>query len=407
MSKNLIALTELDDEELIPEILPGSPSFSIQATVSELRAMFTRAAAVTPTREVVPGTAYALLEGVPTEFSVAAHLRVTASSGTQTVSVSGQGKIKVPGRVLLPPKRILDIVKLAPEDVVDITVVGDAALIRSGRARWTVAAPQGAFCDLSDLADLSALRSSQIATEPFLRALRAVRGAASSTNARLSLMQILVKDSSLIACDGGRLHKADVAGLDPELHTTIPVQTADEILKALKDEETFSVAFDDNHLVIRVGDSSIVAQRLLVDYPNVTQLLLEPKMTNTNTLQVNRVELSEVVSRVRINSDPDYAVITLTTVRGSRSTDDWKLEVSSRDRMGNTASETVECYWSGSMHAVSYNHHHLADALDVCTSERITFKLGDDTKTHKTPLLVEDDEAGFTGVVQQITQHWT
>lgn len=400
---DLLDLSEMEDEELTPEILPAGASLSIRATAENLRSLFARASAVTPSREVVPGTGYALLEGVPADSGRVAHLRITASDGEQTMSTVAEGMVKVPGSVLLPPKRVLDITKLAPTSVVDLSVVGQTAYIRSGRAQWSVSSPVSAFAGLTAHMDTSELKHAQIAAEPFLKALQVARRAASNTNARIALMQVLIKDSAIIACDGGRLHRVDVPGLDPGVSTTIPVKVVDELIKALAGESVLDLEFDSTQLSLRVGDNTIVAHRLLVEYPDMSQLLLEPRVTNTETLQISRVELEDAIRRVRVNADPDFASVSLNLMRGSRSADDWSAVVTSKDRAGNTAQEAVACYWSGKQCEVAYNHHHLSDALASCESERLTLRLGNDTKTHKTPLLVIDESAGFTGIVQQVT----
>lgn len=402
---SLLELSELEDD-LVPEILPSTASLSIKADVTKLKALFSRASSVTPLKEIIPGTAYALFEALPATSDVVSHLRITASDGEQTVSVVEDGvSVKVPGSVLLPPKRVLDILRLAPTTTVDITVVGSTALVRSGRARWTVQVPVGEI-NTFGLDEVSGIKLAPVPVVPFLCALMAARKAASTSAARVSLMQVKVKDSAIVACDGGRLHKATVAGLDPAMDTTIPVRTVDELIKALDGADELLMGFDERHLVFRVGADSIVAQRMLLPFPDVQSLLLGPQITNTLGLLVDRNELYEAIKRVRINADPDIAVVTLNIIRGARSADDWALEVRSKDGAGNTAHEVMECQWKGKPKEVSFNHHHLTDLLEVCVADTLILKLGGDTKANRTPLLVDDTDAGVMGIVQQVTNHW-
>lgn len=402
---NLLDLSELEDD-LVPEILPSTASLSINGPVTALRALFARAAAVTPNKELVPGTGHALLEARPSTAERLAHVRLTASDGEQTVSVVDDSlTIRVPGSVLLPPKRVLDILKLAPTDTADISVVGSVALVRSGRARWTVQVPLGEVSAMTDLTLVSELPMRQIAAQPFLQALKAARVAASTTHARSSLMQVHLKDSCIIACDGGRLHRALVQDLDADVDTTVPVAVVDELIKALGDGDgVLEFGFDEQNLAFQVGDSIIVARRLLLGFPDVSNLVLTPKLTNNLRLVLDRMELADAIRRVRVNADPDVAVVTLEMVRGVRSATDWSLDVKSRDRVGNTAQESVECTWDGKAGAISFNHHHLSDLLEVCTGETVVLKLGTDTKSTRHPVMIEDD--AVMGIVQQVTLHW-
>lgn len=408
---SLLDLSELEDD-LVPEILPSSASLSVKAKGWRFRELFSRAAGVSPLREIVPGTAYALLEAIPATVSQVAFLRITASDGEQTVSLITEGAdIKVPGSVLLPPKRVHDILKLAPTEDIDITVVGPTALIRSGRARWTVQVPEGEISDLTDLEEVGNIALVPVPVPAFLGALKAVQVAASTTNARVSLMQVLLKDAAIVATDGGRLHRAPVPGLDGSLATTVPIGVVAELLRSLgpvagNPDEVMEFGYDDQNLVFRINGDVIVAKKMLLHFPDVSSLLMAPRVTNSLNLVVDRAELLRAVERVRINADPDVSVVTLATVRGIRSADDWLLEVRSRDRSGNTAQEVMDCQWSGKAMEVSYNHHHLTDLLAVCVDSDLVFKLGVDTKSSKTPLYVEDTESGLIGIVQQVTQHW-
>lgn len=405
----LLELSELqDDEYLVPEILPSTAALNFTASVAKVRNLFARAASVTPTREVVPGTAFALLEAMPDTRSHVAHIRLTASDGERTISIVEDGvSVKVPGSALLPPKRVADILRLAPTDSVEFTVVGSSALVRSGRARWTIQVPEGDSSGLTELSSVGTVSMTETGVEPFLRALRVTQVAASTTNARTSLMQIHLKDGAFLASDGGRVHRAVVEGLDATLNTTIPIGAVGELVRALDltQDQTLEFGFNDSTVVFRIGDDTIVAKKMLLPFPNFKEVLLSPKLTNTHRLLVSRTELSDSIKRVRVNADPEIAVVTLETMRGARSEDDWVLVVKSRDRSGNTAQEIVDCQWSGKVMEVSYNHHHLTDLLDACVGEDVLIRLGNDTKSTKNPLYVEDSNS-LTGIVQQVTQHW-
>jgi DNA polymerase III sliding clamp (beta) subunit (PCNA family) len=125
-----------------------------------------------------------------------------------------------------------------------------------------------------------------------------------------------------------------------------------------------------------------------------------------NTLTVDTADLADTIARVRVNSDPDYASIFLTLVPGKKTADgiSWSLAVRARDRQHNTAQETIECSWSGSSKAreLCLNHKYLSDLLASYDSELAIFKVGDDTKTQRHALFIEDSATGFTGVISQM-----
>jgi DNA polymerase III sliding clamp (beta) subunit (PCNA family) len=226
-------------------------------------------------------------------------------------------------------------------------------------------------------------------------------------------MQVLIRNGTVTACDGGRLHRVDLRAIGTTADLTIPTKVVDELLKALRnsDAEFLRMGYDDQHLVFRIEDDSIVAQRLLIPFPEVESLLLGPAFSNTNTLTVDRVELADSIKRVRVNADPDSAVILLSLLPGKK--DDqgnlqWSLAIRAKDRQGNASQEVIGCQWvgNGKPQELAFNHHYLSDLLAVYDSETVIFRVGDDTKTLKTPLFLEDRALGFTAIVQQVAGVW-
>lgn len=407
-----LAQMENDDAEFVPEILSVNARISIKGPVAKLLALFDRAASVAPTKETLPGTMFSLLEAFHTTETEVAHVRITASDGEQSVSVVADGlQVLTAGAVLLPAKRLSDILKLAPSPDVRFEVMGTTAVVRSGRAQWSVQTPAGD--SLSTVPDVEGISGQSVAVSAFLSALTTARRSASATAARSSLMQVSVRNGSITGCDGGRLHRAFIEGFDTSANFTIPIKAVDELLKALRttNEEYFSVGYDDRHLVFQIDNDSIVAQRLLVDFPDVEPLLLGPAFSNKNSLTLDTKELAAIVKRVRVNADPDYAAIFLGIVPGPKDAENkltWTLAVRTRDRSGNTSQEVMPVQWEGSskQRELCLNHHYLSDFLASYPSEYAVFKVGDDTKTSKTPLFLEDIERGFTGIIQQMRSDW-
>lgn len=390
---------ESEDAEYLAEILPVDARLSFSASAHELAELFARAASVIPAREVIPGTAFALLE------VEADSLRLTASDGDQTVSVTLSGiRTYMAGVALVPAKRLFDILKLAPVSTTKMEIIGDSMSVRSGRALWHVKVPVSGA--INARLDVSGLQIHTVPVAGLVRALGVARMAASTTNARVSLTQVQIRDGSITGCDGGRLHRVAVPGLDPTIDVTIPVKAVDEIVKALKaaDDATVGLGFDDTHVVVKVGQDDIVAQRLLVPFPDVEPLILGPSYGNDHTLVAMNLELSAAIKRARVNSDPDSAIITLSVVPGTE-TNSWVLVVQTKDRIGNMSKEAMVCRWSGEVsHTVYVNHRYLSDLLEALDDEYVGIKLGADTKATKSPLLVESAE--FTGIVQQMTVIW-
>lgn len=403
-SLNDLVEMENEDPELIAEILPAEARLSFTAPVAALSEMFSRAASVSPSKEVIPGTTHALIEVEQSGSRQAAHTRLTATDGDQTVTVvMDQITVHMEGSALLPAKRVHDILKQAPTSTARLEVVGSALTIRSGRAMWTVQVPVGD--SLPGRLDVSGIEMRPVSGKELAQALTNSRMAVSATNARISLTQVQIRNGAVTACDGGRLHRLTVDGLSHEINVTVPAKSVDEIIKALRatDDGYVTLGYDDTHVVVEIGRDVIVAQRLLIDFPDVEPLILGPTFDNELHLTVDRAELLATVKRIRVNSDPDSAAITLNIVPGKEDAIGltWVLIVQARDRTGNAAKEALTCTWTGlKSRAVTVNHRYITDLLSILTADEATFHLGPDAKTVKSPLLVQDPE--FVCVIQQM-----
>lgn len=396
-----------DDPELVPEILPSEARLAIGMLTSDLLALFSRAASVAQTKELIPGTSMALLEAVPATPSTLAHIRLSASDGQQWVSIVSDGQVRIyrAGSVLVPAKKFHDVLKLAPHKATKVTIIGTRALVQSGRVRWSIETPVGDR--LSVTPQEMDVETFSIPAGPFRRGLRAVRSAIGSSKARGAFMQVHVALGALTATDGPRLHRQEVDGLDDSILTDIPAFTVDQILSLLDtvdDEDLIEFGGSDHRILFRVGNHTLIAQRLHERFPDVESLVLAPTFANDRALTFDRIEILNSIKRVRVNSDPDHAGITL----GISSRSDgmgWSLSLSARDRVGNAAQESIECQWSGqAAHELTLNHVQLTDMLNVLSDDTVILRVGPDTKTNRTPVFVEN--AGFTGVLAQLRTEW-
>jgi DNA polymerase III sliding clamp (beta) subunit (PCNA family) len=403
-----LAELEHEDPEYVPEILPVDARLSLRGPVARFIELFERAASVSPKKEIIPGTGYSLIEGFAADSSATSYVKISATDGEQTISVVVEGiKVAMAGAVLVPAQKILEILKRTPTDSVKLEVLGNSATLRSGRAQWTVQTPTGD--SLPPTPDISDIELHSVGRKPLLRGLEVARKAVAGTAARPALMQAQVRDGAITAADGGRVHRQRVDGLTDELDFAIPVRVMDELMSALRasDAEKIELGASDYHLVFQIDQDSLIAQRLLIPFPDVDPLLLGPAFSNQNSLGVDSNQLAEVVKRVRVNADPDYSGIYLVLVPGQKDTEGtlmWSLAVRARDRIGNSAQELMECRWIGSSkpREVCVNHRYLSDLLTSYNQDDAIFRLGEDTKSVKNPLFIEDTALGFSGIVQQM-----
>ncbi len=408
-SLNDLAEMIADDPELVPEIVAVDARVAMKISTARLGSMLDRANAVIPAKEVVPGTAYARLDAVLGDDNTANSVTITASDGVQTLQiVTDMVSVSVPGVALLPAKRIIDVLRLAPEDIISMVIVGTAAVIRSGRAQWTIQLPTTSPSD-TVIPDASRVT---VPREAFLNTLIAVGRALPTFNARPALHQVNVANGLVTAADGSRVHREALPVEFAGLTFAIPARGLDQVLRMLRTSRSadFEIGVHDTGVVFGIDADVLSVQRLAVPFPDVEKLLLTPAIENTSKLTVEPKALIDVVKRVRLAADAEYASIILTVVPEKKVNGEavYSLAVSAKDRLGNSSAERIGVQWTGpvSGHTVCVNHKFLTELLVSIDSEFVTLRLGADSKTVKKPVYVEDKALGFVGMLVQMRSDW-
>lgn len=364
-------LLDLPSEESTKE----GPLFSIETAT--LREALERAATVLPSRDTLP---------VYTNFLVsvcAKDVEITASNRELTVVTNTTSLDTMrSGVVLIPGKRLLDIVKAAGEKII-IDVIGLNAHVSSGQTSWNITL-------MSDMhyPDVPEVDSYiLVGRKVLLEALSAVRYAAATHTFRTSLMMIDITDEGKVrATDGVRFHQVQPPPNFAPCALSIPVDAVDELVKLLKsvDDDTIGMADYDTFLAFVLGNTALLASKLSAEFPDVNEQVLKPSLSNDKTLQVNRDSLAAAIRQVRINADPDTANVSLDLFTDS-------VTVRARDDKNNTAECVIPGEYDGTKpgvsHTVTFNHVYLLDLLAHSPAVCL-FRLGHDTKSKKSPLLL-------------------
>ena len=390
---DLLSLVEMesDDAELVPEIFPVDARLSISARANVLQALFASAVDVTPLKEVITNTSYVSLAG----FEGRKQIEVSATDGERAITVNGPAIVRLEGAVLLPGKRVLEILKLSPEDTVRIDVLGQTATIRSGRAVWTVQTPTTE----ARLPVFEAVDDAQWYPVPkaeLLRALEIALPAVSHSTARQSLMQAELAINYITACDGVRAHKVALPSIHELFETTFPLKFIESAIKELRTTSYDTAYLWSNHNTVglRLGQDKLLAQRLNFGFPAVNHLVLGPALLNEERLTVSLADLIGTVKRVRVNADPEYAALSL-SLRKNKG--DWEVVVRSRDKAGNASQETIPAEYVGpaTNKDLTVNHKYFLEFLNCLSGPEVELRLGEATKTKQSPIFYQS--ADFTG----------
>lgn len=358
-----------------------------------LQALFEKASSVVPTKDIMPVLKNFQVEATPGRLRVlATDLELSVVSYTEMIIVQRSGTS------VFPAKKILEIIREAEDDEMSIDVKDGTATISVGRTTWTLKLQSGD--DYPPLPEISDIALRPVNRVKFLGAINSVRYAAATETTRPSLMMIDVAAGKMTACDGVRFQQT-ILGEDFPLDLQLPVGAVDDLVKLLRttDLEEVGIGDSDYHLVFKIGQDVFIANKLMAQFPDVEQLLLAPALRNKDELLVDRGELVSAVKRVRINADPETSAIIL-ALRPN------EIVVQSRDKFGNTSKEIVASVWVAGDRELVVNHKFLMDMLSMYDGKACKFRLGDDTKSRKSPVLLIDEETQTTGIIQQMRADW-
>ncbi len=390
LSNNLLATLLAEGTDVETPTITTRTAFTIKRFV--LHAMLEKAITVVPTRDVMP-----VLKCF--QFQVETkNLRVVASDCEQTLIVSTPlVDARWPGTVVFPARKLIEIVKTADGTDVNIDVTGSTATIVIGRASWTLKLQGGD--DYPPMPVISEAQFTAIDRDLFTDAITTVRYAASRDPARANLNIIDIADGKLTACDGSRIQQIRLADFGVNLR--IPISAVDDLLRLLRkcDLDTIHVGQSDDKLIFRFGSDVFIVGKLFAQFPDMEAQMLRPALENRHRLEVERSEITNAIRRVRINADTESSAIALSLA-------DNKLTVTTRDKWGNTAGETIDCTWTGPERTLVLNHKFLTDMIATYGDTTCSFALGDDTKTRRSPVMLRSEATGSVGVCQQMLSDW-
>lgn len=391
-----------DGFDLLESLFNDEGAIDTEPTIQEHLAFSMRKVVLMPLLEkactVVPsGDAMPVLKCVQVHIDPQ-RVRVIATDADRTLLTSTSRVITHwPGVAVFPAKRLLDIVKAAEATDIAIKVSGTKASISADKAMWTLNLQSGAdFPALPDFGDAEFVQIDRLA---FMAAMETVRYAASRDPARINLNVIDIRQGKVTATDGSRIQQVDLPGLNLDLR--IPVTAVEDLLRLIRraDVEMLHVGHSAHRLIFRFGGDIFMVSKEHGTFPDLEKTMLRPAMENKHQLWVPKNALILAIRRVRINADAESSAIALTLGPNS-------ITVSTTDKYGNSAGETVACDYAGPARSLVVHHGYLSDMINHFGDTTCTFRLGDDSKTRRSPLLLRDESTGRVAVTQQMQADW-
>ncbi len=301
---------------------------------------------------------------------------LTATDLELGIRCSCPAKVKKQGSGTIPAKRLLDYVRLLPDQPVDIKLADNQwVTITCGRSKTRIAGmSRESFPELPQMPETLA----QIPVNAFNTMIGRTIFAISNEESRFTLngALMLLRETALImvATDGHRLAMVQRDGLNlggVSYRALLPKKAMGEILKlgndAQGEDPSFEFSGDDNHLFFRIGERMLMSRKLTGNFPDYERVL--PK-EHPHDISLPREEFRSSIERVAQFSDERSRAI---RVRLSKE----ELKVFSSISETGESEESLPIDYAGAPVEIGFNAAYLLDFLKAVPQGDIKFHFKD------------------------------
>jgi DNA polymerase III subunit beta len=304
-------------------------------------------------------------------------LAITATDLELSIHASCEAKVKKEGAGTIPAKKLLDLVRLLPEEEIRFKLQEN---------HWV-----HITCDRRNYKLVGMSKENFPALPPFPQPLVQIPAALladaiAKTTFAISLEEsrytlngalLVIKPGSLtmVATDGHRLamietnHKFE--GFSGEARLLVPKKAMTEVQRLAAQAEPDALvdfAQDESHLFFKFDGRLLTSRKLTGQFPNYEAVL--PRDAN-KTIVLDRGELQDALRRVSQLADQrSHAVKFMLAKEG--------LEISSSSPEYGEAKEAIEKEFKGEPIAIGFNAEYLLNFLAAAPDGPISFELKDE-----------------------------
>ncbi len=311
-------------------------------------------------------------------------LHLTATDLDMTIRTSCPAEVRAEGRVTVPSKVFLELVRNLPEEGFSLRVDGEAVALESGRFRSRM--------PLMDAAEFPTLPE-EPEGEPlvlplplFKLMLARVAFAITREDPKFqlngALVKVLPQALEIAATDGHRLAVVRAprdGGAAPFERQLFPRKLIQELLKF--DEERVEITAGGAHLGFRLGHRSLISRIVELRFPQYERVIVRD---NPNRARIRREALQAALRRVSLLASERARGIRLAFAS------EGELVLSSIGADLGSAEEALSVEYDGAPVSMAVNAAYLLDVLGALDCETVEIQLRDE-KTQCLVVPVDDD----------------
>jgi len=304
-------------------------------------------------------------------------LTITATDLELSIRTSCEAKIKKDGAGTIPAKKLLELVRLLPEEEIRFRLLENHWIqITSDRKSYKlVGMSKDNFPALPSFPHALVKIPAKLLAGLIAKTTFAISQEESRYTLNGALLVLKPGSITMVATDGHRLAMAEVdhkfEGFSSETRVLVPKKAMNEVERLAAEagnEEVADFAQDESHLFFRFGDRLLTCRKLTGQFPNYEAVL--PRDTNRNVV-IERNELEDALRRVSQLADQRSHAVKFTVAKEG-------LEISASSPEYGEAREAIEKEFKGEPISIGFNAQYLLDFLAAAPDGPISFELKDE-----------------------------
>lgn len=285
--------------------------------------------------------------------------------------VSSDVTIQMEGKIILPGRRLFEIIREVPEDMISISTTDNNTLIASGRSRFTMPGldPQ----EYPEAPQLPSETTFKIPITTLLDGYENTAFAVSRDESRPAMCGIFleIKNSQLqmVATDGHRLALIKKSGDTAQYLGGLNVKSiiSIKVLSLLSNDgsEILEVSLDSGKIGFVLKNNKIISRLIEGPYPDYERVI---PTTNPNLLTVDRETLASALRRVSLFAHPMTKAVKF-------SLESQRIVLNAATPETGEATDSIDCSYNGDGIEIGYNAGYLLEVLKHIETPNVIFEL--------------------------------
>jgi DNA polymerase-3 subunit beta len=287
-----------------------------------------------------------------------------------SLRTSLEAQVEGEGAVVVPGKMLVDLVRLLPDEDVEIEHRPDEGVVRVESGTYSSRLHTYNADDFPRLPEIETIGTFEVDKDALLDTVGRVSRSASRDESRPVLTGILARFEGgklvMAATDSYRLSVKETPfeGEAPELEAIIPARALTEVSRIASAADSLELGVHENQVVFVADSVTLTTRRIEGQFPNYRQLLPE---TFEHTVTLPRSEALDVVRRVAVMAQRN-SPLRLRFAEG-------ELTISAQTQDVGEARESMQVAFEGEPLEIGFNPDFLREGIESVTSDEVLLKL--------------------------------